>query len=105
MNLRNMAAALVLAMGAASASTIVAARTDVEVNIGIAPPPVIVEPIPPPRVGYTWAPGYWHWNGHKHVWHKGYYLRERPGYVWAPHHWEQRGDRWYFEGGRWEPRA
>jgi WXXGXW repeat (2 copies) len=67
MKFRNVIAASVLAMVAASASTVATARTDVDVNIGIGPPPVIVEPIPPPRVGYTWAPGYWGWDGHRHT--------------------------------------
>jgi hypothetical protein len=102
MNLRNCVVASLLAAVAASASMTAVARTNVELNIGIGPPPLIVEEVPPPRVGYAWAPGYWGWNGHKHVWHNGYWMHGRPGYVWAPHRWEQRGDRWYFSGGRWE---
>jgi len=102
MNFRNVIAASVLAMVAASASSIAGARTNVDVNIGIGPPPLIVETVPPPRAGYIWAPGYWNWNGHRHDWHRGYWVRERPGYTWMPHRWEQRGDRWYFNGGYWQ---
>jgi len=102
MNLRNIVAASLLAMVAASASTIAAARTNVDFNISVGPPPVVYEPVPPPRVGYIWAPGYWAWNGHRHVWHKGYWMHERHGYAWAPDHWDHRGDRWYFNRGHWE---
>ena len=102
MNLRNFVAMLLLAMVATSASTIAAARTDVDFNISIGPPPVIVEHVPPSRVGYVWAPGYWAWSGHRHVWHKGYWMHERRGYAWAPDHWEHRGGRWYFNHGHWE---
>jgi YXWGXW repeat-containing protein len=54
-----LAAAALAAPGAAQA------RTDVSISIG--PPAPIYEPVPPPRVGYIWAPGYWDWNGHRHV--------------------------------------
>ena len=58
MNLRTCVAASLLAV-AAAAPTMALARSNVEVNIGIGPPPAIVEEVPPPRVGYVWAPGYW----------------------------------------------
>ena len=97
-----MTAVAMIAMATAWTSGIADARTNVDVSIGVGPPPVFVETVPPPRVGYVWAPGYWAWNGHKHVWRKGYWMHDRHGYAWAPHHWEQRGDRWFLEGGRWE---
>jgi hypothetical protein len=78
MNLRNYVVASLLATVAASASMAAVARTNVDVSIGIGPPPMIVEEVPPPRVGYTWAPGYWGWNGHRHVWHNGYWLHDAP---------------------------
>ena len=102
MNVRILIAASMLGAVAASASTLASARANVDVSIDVGPPPLIVETVPAPRAGYTWAPGYWAWNGHKHAWHKGYWVHDRPGYAWAPHHWEQRGDRWYLNGGRWE---
>jgi WXXGXW repeat (2 copies) len=102
MNVRNSIATLLLAMIASTTSTVAMARTDVDLYVNIGPPPVIVEPVPPPRVGYVWAPGYWTWNGHRHVWHRGYWQHERHGYAWVPHRWEQRGDRWYFNRGHWE---
>jgi len=101
MNLRICIAMSLLAV-ATAAPTMASARSNVDVSIAIGPPAAIVEEVPPPRVGYVWAPGYWAWNGHRHVWHKGYWLHDRHGYAWAPHHWEQRGDHWYLSGGRWE---
>ncbi len=56
----------------------------------------------PRRVyGYTWAPGYWRWNGHRHVWHSGYYVQLYPGRHWVAHRWEHRGGRWYSHEGHW----
>ena len=75
------------------------ARTDVSITVG--PPARIYEPAPPPRPGYVWAPGYWDWNGHRHVWHRGNWQHERAGYRWEPHHWAQHGDHWTLERGRW----
>ena len=72
------------------------------VVVEVAPPPPRVEVVPAPRPGYIWAPGYWDWRGHRHVWRSGYWVRERRGYHWAPHRWVDRGGRWEFENGRWE---
>ena len=80
------------------------AEVNVSIEIGVPPPPILVEPIPPPRVGFIWAPGYWLWNGNKHVWTKGRWVEARPGYVWVPERWEHRGNnRHHFHPGRWEP--
>ena len=38
------------------------------VDIDVAPPAPREEVVPAPRVGFVWAPGYWNWDGHKHVW-------------------------------------
>jgi hypothetical protein len=91
------------AFSAALASTTVASRTDVHLglNLNIGPPPPVVEVEPPPRPGYAWAPGYWDWDGHHHVWRKAHWVRARPGYVWEPPHWEERHGRWFFVPGRW----
>jgi YXWGXW repeat-containing protein len=97
--IRQMMIVSALAAGALAAPGVSQARTDVYVRVG--PPPPIVEVVPAPRYGYAWAPGYWDWNGHRHVWHKGYYVRERPGYRWEAHRWVQHGDRWALERGRW----
>ena len=60
-------------LAATVVSTPAIARSEIYVNIG--PPPPVVEVVPAPRPGYVWAPGYWGWNGHKHVWAKGHWKR------------------------------
>lgn len=77
------------------------AAVDIQLNFG-PPPPLRVEPVPVPRPGYVWAPGYWDWRGNRHVWVDGYWIRERPGYYYRPHQWVQRGGSWYLERGRWD---
>jgi hypothetical protein len=86
------AASLGAALPAADAATIVVRE---------APPPVLVEPVPAPRVGYQWVGGHWEWRGHKYVWESGTWVKERPGYTYyAPAwvetngHWERREARW-----------
>ena len=87
-------------------STPAFAKVNVNLNIDIAPPPARVEVVPTPRPGYAWAPGYWAWEGHQHVWREGRWIVVRPGYYWVPERWvEYRGSRdphWYFEPGHWE---
>ncbi len=78
------------------------ARVSADIAIQVAPPPVRYEPVPPPRMGYVWVPGYWNWQHHRHVWVGGTWVRARHGYAYYPHRWEQRGDRWYLERGRWD---
>jgi hypothetical protein len=98
-NISRMMIVSALAAGALVAPPVSQARTDFSITIG--PPPPVVEVVPPPRVGYVWAPGYWDWNGHRHVWHKGYYVHERRGYRWEPHRWVQDGDHWRMDRGHW----
>jgi hypothetical protein len=66
------------------------------------PPPVIVETAPAPRVGYIWAPGYWSWNGYKHVWAEGRWEQVREGYQYASPAWHRDGDKWRFQEGGWK---
>ena len=77
-----------------------AAAVDVWVNL--APPSARYEAVPEPRAGWVWAPGYWEWSGNRHVWRRGYWVRERPGYAYQPHRWVERDGRYYFERGRWD---
>jgi hypothetical protein len=37
------------------------AQVDLNVSIGVPPPAPIYEAVPAPRMGYVWAPGYYHW--------------------------------------------
>jgi hypothetical protein len=73
----------------------------VYVGVRVAPPPPRFERVPPPRVGYVWAPGYWRWAGGRHVWAGGYWVRSRPGYRYAPAHWVRNGHGWRFREGHW----
>jgi hypothetical protein len=74
----------------------------VDIQLNFSPPPVRVEPIPVPRRGYVWSPGYWDWRGNRHVWVEGFWIQERPGYYYRPHQWVERGGHWYLERGRWD---
>ncbi|MEP6996751.1 MAG: hypothetical protein ABI900_03830 [Betaproteobacteria bacterium] len=95
-----------LAVGftAASLALPLSAQARVDVDINIAPPPPRYEVVPRPRVGFVWAPGYWVWDGrhHRHVWRRGYYIRERHGQHWVPHQWVDRNGRWHYAPGHWE---
>ena len=77
------------------------ASAEVQVYFNTAPPPLRVEAVPAPRRGYFWVPGYWEGRGHRHVWHAGYWQRERRGYHYVPPTWVERNNRWYYEQGRW----
>lgn len=71
------------------------------IDVRIAPPPLPAVVIPPPRVGFVWAPGYWQWNGARHVWVEGRWLRARPGFRWVPEHWVGRRGHYRFVAGHW----
>jgi hypothetical protein len=73
-----------------------------DVEVDVAPPPPRAVEVPPPRVGFVWAPGYWNWNGHEHVWAEGRWMPERAGYHWSPDRWEQHNGRWRLAKGHWE---
>lgn len=85
--------------GAAMASP-AQARAVVEVSVRSAPPPPRVERVVV-RPGYVWSPGYWHWNGRRHVWVGGRYVLARPGYVYVGPRWEHRGPGYRFHRGYW----
>jgi|SRR6185312_13084632 len=91
---------LMLAAGAATAPGIASAGVSIDINV--APPPVRVETVPAPRIGFIWAPGYWEWRDRAHVWVPGRYIHERRGYHWVPDRWDQRGRKWHHERGHWE---
>jgi hypothetical protein len=76
-----------------------------EVVVEAAPPPPIEEIRPAvPFAGAVWIPGYWHWNGHRHVWVGGRFSPRPAGYGWEPNRWEKRQDgRWADRPGHWHP--
>lgn len=98
-------AGLGLAVAGLGHAPAAAAHTQVSigVSIGVPPPPPRHERLPPPRVGYVWAPGYWRWNApaRRHVWVRGYWIRARSGRHYRPAHWERHGHDWRFRDGGW----
>jgi len=99
---------LAVALGIAGAASLHAtpaqARVHVDVYANIAPPPMRVERVPPPRPGYVWAPGYWAWSHHRYNWQRGRWMHERRGYHYSPSRWERDGDRWRYYDSRWDRR-
>ncbi|WYX12858.1 YXWGXW repeat-containing protein [Achromobacter xylosoxidans] len=68
-------AAMVLSLGALSVPGV--AQAGVAISVDVAPPPPRVEVLPPPRVGYVWAPGHWEWVGGRHAWIGGVWMPAR----------------------------
>lgn len=97
--------ALLAALGIASAGAvyapIAAAGVAVDIGISVAPPTPQYEVIPPPRAGFVWAPGYWRWEGQRHVWVGGSWMPVRPGYVYHQTRWERHHDGWHLHEGYW----
>ena len=50
----------------------------VGIDIEVAPPAPRVVEVPPPRPGFVWAPGYYRWDGHQHVWVDGRFINASP---------------------------
>src|SRR5438067_12103438 len=80
----------------------IAAPAAADIFVRVAPPPPREEVVPPPRHGFVWVPGHWEWNGRRHIWMNGTWLRERRGYRYREPAWVEREGRWSMERGRWE---
>jgi hypothetical protein len=91
----------IVAAAAAGAVSPAFARDAVSFSVSVGPPPPRVEYVPAPRAGYVWAPGYWNWNGGRHVWVNGHYLRSHGNQRWVADSWDHRGGRWYHQRGHW----
>jgi len=78
-----------------------------EVVVDTPPPPPIVEVQPAmPFGGAVWVPGYWHWNGSRHMWVSGRWSARPAGYGWEEGRWEHRGDgKWVQRPGHWHAAA
>ena len=94
-----LAAALCLGLFASPAL----AQLSVSVTISDAPPEPRHEVVHPARRGYVWVPGTWYWEGGRHRWADGYWLKARPGQRWEPARWERRGEYYRFVSGGWAP--
>src|SRR5438093_200853 len=53
------------------------AQASMNLSIGAPGPAYYYEPVPAPRVGYVWAPGYWRWEHDRHVWYHGRWDHDR----------------------------
>jgi hypothetical protein len=91
------AAALAALLGAGSLPARAA-----DVFVSVSPPPLRAEVGPAARPGYQWSPGYWNWNGRRHVWVGGTWVRDRPGYVYHRPEWVARDGRWQMRRGGWD---
>lgn len=92
--------ATIVATSVGSVTSITTAAA-ADIFVQIAPPEVRYEPVPAPRVGYVWTPGYWDWRGDRHVWVGGTFVVDRPGFYYERPLWIQREDRWYLQRGEW----
>lgn len=101
MTIRKLILGSLAAAALASSALPAAARTNVDLYLNFAPPPVHVEPIPVARPGWVWVPGYWDWRGHRHYWVAGHWVRSRPGYVYYAPRWHERDGGWYLHRGGW----
>lgn len=79
------------------------AQLSVSVTLGDEPPPPRHEVVHPARRGWVWVPGTWYWDGHRHSWADGHWIKARPGQRWVPARWERRGEYYRFEAGGWAP--
>ncbi len=95
--IRNLLLSLLLAASAFAAP----AYAQISVSINIAPPAPEYEVVPIIQPGYVWAPGYWGWNGERHVWVRGRAIVQREGYRWEPDRWEQRDRSYVRAEGHW----
>ena len=102
MKSRNAVRRLLLSMLVAAGAAALPALAQINFNISIAPPAPQYESVPAIAPGYVWAPGYWGWNGDRHVWVRGRSIVQRTGYRWEPDRWEQRERVYYRHPGRWE---
>jgi len=99
MRVASLVCSLGIAIGALATPATSQARTEFFINV--APPAARVEVAPGVRRGYLWSPGYWRWNGYRHVWVGGVWVHERVGWHWVPAHWVANGPQWHWVPGYW----
>ena len=87
--------------GMAWAPPAAAAQVSMGIGVRVGPPPPRFERVPPPRRGYVWAPGYWRWDGHRHLWAGGHWVRVHRGYHYVPARWVHGHRGWHFHDGYW----
>jgi hypothetical protein len=74
-----------------------------EVIVRVGPPRPIVERLPPrPGPAYVWTPGYYRWQGERHVWVGGVWVVPPRAHArWVPAHWVKAPGGWRFIEGHW----
>lgn len=100
-NIRKPLLAMLIAAAVGGITQSSLAGADVRIFLNDAPPALRYEPVPQPRRGYTWAPGYWDSNRGRHAWRNGSWQRNRSGQYYVEPRWTQRDNRWELERGRW----
>lgn len=79
-----------LLLSMSKAARAAAAPAFAQINFNIAPPAPRYEAVPAIAPGYVRAPGYWGWNGYRHIWVRSRTMTQRVGYRWETDHWKQR---------------
>lgn len=77
------------------------ARGSVVIYAHSAPPPLRIERMPRPRMGYVWIDGSWSWSRGRYHWDRGHWVRARPGYHYAPPRWTHDRHGWRHSRGHW----
>jgi len=101
MMMRKLIAGSLLAATLGGLALAAQARTSVDFYVNFAPPPAYYEPVPAPRPGFVWVPGYWDWRAARYHWVTGHWVRARPSYVYSAPRYYQSGGRWYATHGGW----
>ena len=103
MNSKLRVVALLMAIGSCAMLPFSAsAQVNININLGEAPPPLRFESVPAPRDGFIWAPGYWNWDGSRHVWSGGHWERVRRGEDYVRPEWRQENGKWRLVQGGWK---
>ena len=96
---------LAMSMAAAAVTTTIGARAETYVVVTPDDSGVVattdgrlVQPMPSPREGYRWMPGYWQSAGDHQVWIEGHWIPDANAYVHRDreheeHHWWRRHHR------------
>jgi len=94
---------LAVAVAGTLASPLAVRAANISVDIDVAPPPPVVEQLPP-REGYIVTPGYYIYDSdnHKHIWINGGYEQERRGEHYVNPEWREQNGRYHFNEGHWE---
>ena len=100
---RTLTFAAALTLGAAALMPLPSmAQSGINVFVTTAPPAPRYESIPAPRTGQVWAPGYWNWEGNRHVWTAGHWETIRSGYQYQRHEWARDNNGWRLNRGGWQ---